>query len=133
MLVLILVLSNYSCEEIIEEQDITFENVQLLAPTDGAAIPTNTINLNWEDVEGATAFQVQLAVPDFQTAVQFVLDTVMVQDTLGGINTRISNLNLPNGTYAWRVRGLNSGFSTDYATASFLVIGTNTSSADITP
>lgn len=100
-----------SCEEIINEQDISDDIVTILAPTENANLTSNTINFSWETVEGATAYHLQIAEPNFNNATQIVLDTM------------ISILNytkeLPNTNYQWRIKGKNSAYETVYTTNGF--------------
>jgi hypothetical protein len=118
----ILIISLLSCEEIIEEPNISEETVFILAPLEGSSIGSNTISFNWEEVLDSRAYTVQVASPDFTNAVQLALDSTLVRDTLGFLPTKVQTL-LSNGNYQWRVRAENASFETPYTTASFVVNG----------
>ncbi|RDY60782.1 hypothetical protein DX873_00960 [Flagellimonas nanhaiensis] len=111
-----------SCEDILEVPDITGETVSILAPTDGSVIASNAVGFNWEKVNEAAAYRIQIAAPDFDNTVQIILDSIVQEDTLGNVSTRI-NQDLLNGTYAWRVKALNSDYETVYSLSSFRVEG----------
>ena len=122
MILLGISLSSISCEEIIEEPDITEETVSILAPLEGSMVDNNTVSLNWEEVIDTRAYTVQVASPSFAEAVQLALDSTLVRDTLGFLPTKVETT-LLNGNYQWRVRAENASFLTAYTTASFVVNG----------
>lgn len=111
-----------ACDDIIEEPDISEDTVFILAPLEGSNIIDNNISFNWEAVNDARAYTVQVASPGFVDAVQLALDSTIVRDTLGNLPTKIS-ATLFNGNYQWRVRAENAGFATPYSTAAFIVNG----------
>ena len=111
-----------SCEDILEVPDITDQTVVVLAPMEGSILTTNKVSFNWETIEDATAYNIQIATPNFENAVQLVLDSVVEVDTLGNVATRI-NQDLFNGNYVWRVKALNSDYETDYTQNGFQVNG----------
>ena len=122
LMLMVLPVLSVSCEDILEVPDISSQTVAILAPTDGSALTTNAVNFNWESVEDATAYNVQIATPNFENAVQLVLDSVIPVDSLGQVTTQI-NIDLFNGPYQWRVKALNSGFETEYTVNGFQVNG----------
>ncbi len=111
-----------ACEDILEVPDISNAQVRLLAPTEGSVLTTNTINLNWEAVGDATGYRVQLATPTFENAAQVLLDSLVEEDSLGRVITRVERA-LLNGNYQWRVKAQNSGFETPFSSANFTVDG----------
>jgi hypothetical protein len=119
-----------SCEDILEVTDISSQAVNLLAPTNGTVLTDNTVNLNWEHVEEATGYTVQVATPNFENATQILIDSVIEMDTLGHLPTQLQQ-NLLNGNYEWRVKAFNSGFETLYASSMFQVNGDE--DLDLTP
>lgn len=125
-----LVLLGWACEDILEVPDISNATVLILAPKDSSVVTTNAVGFNWEKVEEATAYRVQIATPDFENTVQIVLDSIVVEDTLGNVVTRIDQ-ELLNGTYTWRVRAQNSDYETVYSMSSFQVDGDE--DLDVTP
>ena len=118
------------CEDILEVPDISNQTVSILAPTEGSVITTNAISFNWEEVKDATAYEIQLATPNFENAVQLVLDSIVEVDSLDQIKTRI-NQDLFNGNYQWRVKAMNSDYETAYTSSGFQVNGDE--NLDLTP
>ena len=112
----------FSCEDILEVPDISGQSVNLLAPSNGTVLYANTINLTWEEVLEATGYRIQVASPNFESAAQIVLDSVVEMDTLGYLPTQLEQ-NLFNGNYKWRVKAFNSGFETAYSSNVFQVDG----------
>ena len=121
--VLFLLIVLTACEDIFEVTDISNEQVQLLAPTNESVVTDSIVNFNWNGVEEADAYLVQIATPDFENASQFVMDTVISVDSTF-IGNRISKTLLDN-TYQWRVQAQNSGFSTEFSTNGFTVQNAN--------
>lgn len=111
-----------SCEDILEVPDISTQTVVVLAPKEGSVLTTNAVGFNWETVEDATAYNIQIATPNFENAVQLVLDSVVEVDTLGNVTTSIDQ-DLFNGNYVWRVKALNSDYETVYTQNGFQVNG----------
>ncbi|WP_306013952.1 MULTISPECIES: hypothetical protein [unclassified Allomuricauda] len=109
-----------ACEDILEVPDISAQTINILAPTNGTILTNNTVNLNWENVEEATGYTVQVATPNFENAAQILMDSVIEMDTLGYLPTQLQQ-NLLNGNYEWRVKAFNSGFETLYSTSVFQV------------
>lgn len=105
-----------SCEELINEKDISDDNVQLLAPTNNTNIETGDISFNWKEIEGADEYQLQIATPNFTSAVQVVLDTT--------ISTNSYVKLLEANQYEWRVRALNSAYETDFSVNALTVEAT---------
>lgn len=108
-----------SCEEILEVQDISDEQVMLLAPADSTVVSRTTVNFTWNEVVEATNYHVQVAQPNFLEASQIVMDTLVAVDStyLGPSFTK----SLLDSSYEWRVKALNSDFETEYKTHSFTV------------
>jgi hypothetical protein len=104
-----------SCEEIVTEEKITSETVVLLAPANDVTIGIKQeISFNWEALSGATSYQLQVAKPNFASAVQIKLDTLINE-------TGFSLDSLPKNNYEWRVRALNSTYKTAYFSNEFVV------------
>jgi len=126
----LLLLGIVACEDILEVPDISNDEVTVLAPIEGANVLTNTVRFNWNPLQEATAYRVQIAEPDFENTVQILLDSTVVEDSLGLVVTQLE-LDMFNGSYSWRVRGENSGYETPYTTNSFTVSGEE--DLDLTP
>ena len=113
LLVLSLLFVFYSCEEILLEEDLSGSKVELLAPSEGTEVATSNVTFNWTVAEGATAYQFQIATPNFDAPQQIVVDTIVEENA--------SSEELRGGSYEWRVRAFNSGFTTNYVSAEFTV------------
>lgn len=111
-----------SCSDILEVPDISEQFVTVLAPTDGSVLDVNAISFNWETVDEATGYHIQIATPNFENAAQFVLDSVVEVDSLGYVTLRLEQ-NLLNGNYEWRIRAFNSDYETGYTLNAFSVNG----------
>lgn len=121
-LALALLVGLASCADILEVPDISEQSVTILAPTDGSVLEFNAINFNWETVEEATGYRIQIATPNFENAAQFVLDSVVEVDSVGYVAPRLEQ-NLLNGDYEWRIRAFNSDYETGYTLNAFSVNG----------
>ena len=113
LFILLLIGTIYSCDEIIEVTDISDETVSILAPTDATTITTGTINFNWNDINEANEYRIQIATPTFNNATQITVDSLITSNTFSQL--------LEIGEYQWRVKALNSNFETDYTTNSLTV------------
>lgn len=120
LLTLLVCLGGFTaCEDIFEVTDISNEQVQLLAPTNESVVTDSIVNFNWNGIEEADAYLVQIATPNFEAASQIVLDTVITIDSTF-VGSRISK-QLSDDTYQWRVQAQNSAFSTEFSTNGFTV------------
>ncbi len=108
-----------SCEEVLEVQDISNAQVVLLAPSEGSMLMDSMVNFNWEGVEAAEVYSLQIATPNFESPSQFVVDTLLVIDSTF-VGTRYTKI-LENNSYEWRIQAANSDFSTSYTTRAFSV------------
>ena len=116
-ILLIGTLSLLSCEEggLLIEKDISADRVILLAPGENAQIATNSIRFDWQTLEDATSYELQVVTPSFDDPNQFAVNTIL--DSL----TNYEQI-LDVATYQWRVRATNSNYETLYSTASFEVV-----------
>ncbi len=102
------------CEDIIEVDNISEEKVKLLAPADDVISKSTTISFSWEKVEEADTYQLQIAKPAFEQALEIVTDTT-------SSSTRYSET-YSEGSFEWRVKALNSAYETEYTTHSFSIV-----------
>ncbi|MEM7087109.1 MAG: hypothetical protein AAF489_13060 [Bacteroidota bacterium] len=116
-ILLVTTLSLLSCEEggLLIENDISTDQVTLLAPSENAQIASNSIQFDWEALEDATSYELQVVTPNFDNPVQFVVNEIL--DSL----TNFESI-LEVNPYEWRVRAKNSNYETSYSSASFEVI-----------
>ena len=101
-----------SCEVVFVE-DISKEQIVLVAPTNNSELTSGTIRFDWEGITEATHYRIQIATPDFEDTVQIVLDS-----TITTINI---SKELTTGDFQWRVKAINSDYETAYTTNSFSV------------
>ncbi len=104
----------FSCEEVLFEPEISGERVTLIAPANNTEIAGNSVRFNWEPVDGATGYEIQIATPSFANANQLLLNTVT--------DSTFYQMELVQNEYEWRVRAQNSGYATSYTSARFRVI-----------
>lgn len=112
-----------SCEEIINEEDISTATVHLTAPADTTTLQSNTVSFSWQAITGATEYQLQIAKPNFDNAVTIVLDTTISQLSF--------TKELTNTSYQWRVKAQNTAYETNYTTQSFSITTADDFSANI--
>lgn len=94
-----------SCRDIFET-DLSQETEVLVVPANGT-IQTNTnVTFMWDNVEGATEYQIQIATPDFATAQGYVVDST--------IENTDAIFELSPGSFEWKVRALNYASATIY-------------------
>lgn len=112
---ILILICMFSCEEIINEQNITKKSVKLLAPTENVILKKGTeISFNWQLLDGAANYELQLAIPNFSNANQMVIDTLIQRN-----NFTIDSL--ATNSYEWRVKGKNTAYETGYTTNGFIV------------
>lgn len=102
ILFLALLVCLYSCDDIIE-QDISDETVTVIYPKNGVQIESNVVNFQWNEVDGADDYRLQV----YSTNQNIVVDTV--------VSSSHFTLGLLSGNYQWRVRGENFAYETAYS------------------
>lgn len=105
-----------ACDDILEE-DITNDTITIISPKEGAIIISNTVQFNWQDLEGVDDYRIQVIKED----------QVYEVDSL--VTTATFTYPLSAGTYRWRIRGENFAYQTAYT---FPIAFTVESSTDIT-
>jgi hypothetical protein len=119
ILILFLLVSLSSCEDILEVTDISNEQVMLLAPLNETVVADSLVNFNWNGVNEAESYLIQVATPNFTNASQLVLDSIIIIDS-SFVGTRLSKT-LANSTYEWRIKAINSDFETEFSSSNFSV------------
>ncbi|WP_044397267.1 hypothetical protein [Lacinutrix sp. Hel_I_90] len=97
----LLVLSVFSCDDIVEE-DLANDLVVTITPSSGQVITSNAVSFQWNNLEGADDYRVQI---ENNTNV-VILDSVVSTTTL--------EYPLNPGAFKWRVRGENFAYHTAY-------------------
>ncbi|WP_421876462.1 hypothetical protein [Marinoscillum sp.] len=93
--------------------DLSAETVDIVAPANDYTTSSTAVTLWWEEVLGATSYQVQVASPSFSNPV-FLLDNTID-------STRLALEDLAEGSYEWRVRARNVVSSTPYSNRAFTI------------
>ncbi|TJY37398.1 hypothetical protein [Pontimicrobium aquaticum] len=113
LLFVYIVFSLTSCEELLEIENISNKSITVLAPTDMAVLNQTNLTFNWDTIEGADSYHIQIATPTFNEALQIVKDTLISQNQI--------SITLEANQYQWRVRGENSAYRTPYTMQSFTI------------
>jgi hypothetical protein len=111
------------CQEILFVEDISAEQVAVLAPTELAVVQTGNVTFSWQPVYEAESYQIQIATPTFTNATQIVLDSTLHATSF--------SKEIVTGSYQWRVKALNSAYQTNYTTVSFSATDTNLSQSTL--
>ncbi|WP_117885628.1 hypothetical protein [Aureibaculum luteum] len=115
IIALLLVVSLLSCEEIVNEPNISNETITLLAPANDTTLEKGkTISFNWVYLGDSLNYHLQVATPTFAQASQIKLDTVV------NVN-QFSIDSLSANSYEWRVKGVNFAYETEYTINGFVV------------
>jgi hypothetical protein len=101
-----------SCEDILVD-DISANEVILVAPADSVSTYETNQQLLWDPVIGVTEYQLTLFSPDLATAGSVLLDTVLTANSF--------KLSLNPGAYEWCVKGSNGFYSTAAACRKLIV------------
>ena len=103
----------YSCEQLIEVEDISHETVSILAPANDTILDGTSVNFSWQPIEFAETYQLQIAMPNFDTA------EVIVEDTIIATVNFVKTLEIAN--YQWRIKAINSAYETVYTTQNLTI------------
>lgn len=95
----------------VEVVDISGGSVNILSPSDQSSIISKTALFWWDELVGATEYEVIVVSPSLANPEAIILDS------LARVN-RIE-LEMDPGTYEMSVRGINSQFSTTASTSAF--------------
>ena len=93
-----------SCEDIIE-RDITGDEVVLKTPSAGYATSIQEQIFWWDEIVGATHYELMIVSPDILAPDILLLDTVIIKNQF--------TWELDTGRYEWCVKGLNSSYETE--------------------
>ena len=114
ILLLLLITSFFSCDDVIDLVDISSTSVIQLAPvTDAVLDSTTPITFTWNTMADVESYLLQIATPDFATATQIISDTILT--------TTNFTKDLPVAAYQWRVKAKNSNYETGFSTRNFTV------------
>ena len=108
-----ILLNAFGCDDIIAVDDVSNQNLDVLAPADNALLISGDLNFSWYPINETTSYHVQIVTPDFENAQQMVLDSLTQKTNV--------TINLNPGIYEWRVRAENSEYLGPYTKNSFTV------------
>ncbi|RUT71265.1 hypothetical protein D0817_05125 [Flavobacterium cupreum] len=107
-------LSLFSCEEILIVDDISKEEITLIAPANNSVLFSTGASFSWNSIENAEKYRLQIAKPNFANPIEIVLDTLIAKTSY----TQQMNI----GKYEWRVKAVNSGYETPYKSSAFEIL-----------
>lgn len=122
LLLLLYTVVTLSCRDIIEK-DIRKDQVTLLSPTDKFKSNVYSITFTWNDVEGATKYNIQIVEPSFANPNRILVDS--------NVSVPRFTYTFPTGNYQWKVKAFNNGYSTEYVIRSLSVDSTTNLSKQI--
>ncbi len=93
--------------------DISDRQVTIIAPTPGIEMGTGKVAFAWEPLRGAEKYRLTVVSPSFDN-VQIFVDDMTVTET-------VVRMDLADGTYQWRIQGLNATSQTVPQANSFSV------------
>lgn len=108
----LILLAVYGCEDLFVE-DITQENIQLLAPADSLRTAHFTHNFWWTALEGASQYKLEVVLGTFEFSERLVLDSTLSLNSF--------EYSLLPGNYQWRVQGVNSNYNSSFSTFNLFI------------
>lgn len=103
----------FSCKEIIEVEDISQEQISVLAPSNNSVLSISQVRFSWQELAFSETYNLQIATPNFLEATQILEDTLIFATEF--------NKTLDVGNYEWRVKAVNSAYQTQFQTQSFSI------------
>lgn len=91
-----------SCEDVIEK-DISNDTVLSISPQNGATIESNVVNFQWEEIDGADDYRIQVYGAD---------QAISLDSLVSGSHFAAALL---EGSYQWRIRAENSAYNSVYS------------------
>jgi hypothetical protein len=99
-------LSLTSCNAIFEE-DLTGDTPVVIIPSENDTVYSNNVHFKWEEMKGASFYNLQIVSPNFSDINAYILDS--------NIKTTEFFQILEPGNYAFRLRAENGGYQSLYA------------------
>jgi len=106
-----------ACKKDFVVSDITNKTIAINGPSNNVETTANLITFWWDALDGAEKYTLQVVKPDFAHMAQLVLDT--------SIATNKFKLSLQPGSYQWRIKATNAGYSTAFQTFNLKIDTTN--------
>jgi hypothetical protein len=104
-----------SCEDI-TEKDISNEELVLLAPGENLRTSIATQTFWWEELDGASSYNLQVVSPSFEYVEVLLADTVLTENQF--------TINLFPGRFEWRVKAQNGYYTTPFVMRSLQIDST---------
>jgi len=92
-----------TCDDIFEE-DISGDFIKVVYPIENEIVEGNSVKFEWNDIDGADGFNIQIKNNDTQVN---IIDSLVSK-------TQVT-FNIPLGEYQWQVRGENSAYASSYS------------------
>lgn len=116
-LVVFILLSTIGCSEIVNEEDLSDNQVEIISPTEGSHLENNVVLFSWQSMEGAEDYRLQIDVLNQYQYNERIIDTIVS-------NTSLSlQLLDDNNTYHWYITAQNSSSSTDNPVSHLFYVG----------
>lgn len=115
IIILYILTLSYACQSLLE-QDIKGAKVVLNSPPDGLSSDNFIQTFWWEEVDGATYYNLQIVSPSFDFIRRLVVDTNVYKN-------QFSYTFYPD-TFAWRVKAKNPAYETAWAYSTFVIDST---------
>ncbi len=97
-----------ACDDFFET-DISERSVDVIAPTDGAHVPSGDIAFRWHALERASGYRFTLVEPSFDSASQILADTLIMADSVA--KSYGCRMNMAAGEYEWSVEAFNTAYA----------------------
>ena len=115
--------SSYSVQSFTVVDPLSSQSVKLLSPAENTTLKLTDVSFNWELLPLADRYKIQIATPDFDNPLQFILDAETEENQI--------NVTLPdNHSFQWRVKGINETTETAYTMRSLKVSTISTISSE---
>ncbi len=100
--------------------DLTGKVVVLRSPSSNGYVTSTKVTFWWDEVPGADKYLIQVVSPDFIHTQNLIVNESLTAQSL--------SVELPAGAYQWRVKALNSIYTTAFFSDSFTIYQSNISS-----
>ncbi|MEZ4850695.1 MAG: hypothetical protein R3B93_19175, partial [Bacteroidia bacterium] len=92
--------------------NIENQEIEIISPKDSLFVNKNHINFWWEENSDIESYQIQVVTPNFDNPT-IIMDTILSGTAL--------EMDLDEGIYTWRIRGVNAGSESAYFYRLFVV------------
>ncbi|MCL2562124.1 MAG: hypothetical protein FWE10_07410 [Rikenellaceae bacterium] len=105
-----------------EPVDISGEQIEIIAPFDGAEVKAGEMTFLWHEVQGATAYRIIIVGPSFDKATVVIADETLSGEE-GGAPPCSFTCTVEPGEYEWSIVAMNDGYKTAAHVFAFSVSG----------